>query len=266
MSVKKQPRGGKKNSGSAVGSAKQFQLLNGVITKEDITPLAKSQRSQAEESDSESVDSADLLFSPLGSGAVEEEEEEDEFDHGLLSPVYFGAMYPKRFHHHSSADVEAAVESRRNSVSGYALRDLVGASGNGDFWKEVAATNQEAIFASCPLELPSESAGCVEESCDTSLDEFISADLGTPTSVPPQWDEDYKIKLLCYRDAAGNLRLRTQEDSYTVSRNSSVPVAKVKVGKSRKGKSGKLLKSAIRRKSGVREMVSTGIGIGEFML
>lgn len=269
MGVKKQIRGGKKGSATpSGGSAKHFQLLNGVITKEDITPLAKSQRSQAD-SDEESVDSADLLFSPLGSGAVDEEEDEDEYDHGLLSPIYFGATYPKRFHPHSSLEDRSLVESRRNSVSAYALRDLVGNTGNGDFWKEVGATDQEAIFASSPSEPPAESA-CVEELSNTSLDEFITADLDVPPTsssgpaVLPQWEEDYKIKLFCYKDSTGNLRLRTQEDRYTHTKNSSA--TKVKVGKSRNGKGRKLLKNAIRRKSGVREMVSTGIGIGEFML
>lgn len=265
MGIKKQSRGSKKSpSMPSSGITKQFQLLNGVITKEDITPLSKSQRTQVS-SDEESVDSADLLFSPIGTGAVDEEEEEDEYDHGLLSPIYFGAMYPRRFHHHSIAEEKHLVDSRRNSVSAYALRDLVENTGNNDFWKEVSTTNQEAIFTSSQLELPAESA-CVEESPNTSLDEFISADLGTPTAGPLQWDEDYKIKLLCYRDSTGNLRLRTQEDNYTVSKNSTAPFSKVKVGKSRKGKGRKLLKNAIRRKSGVREMVSTGIGIGEFML
>ncbi|QLL31318.1 hypothetical protein HG536_0B01810 [Torulaspora globosa] len=271
MAVKKQPHK-KSGKGASSSGSKQFQLVNGVITKEDITPLAKSSQHSTASSDDESSTSttmeSDLLFSPMGS-AVDDAEDEDEYDHELLSPVYFGATYPKRFHHVSNAYYDdGAVESRKGSVCGQFLKDLLGNTTNEDFWKEVGTTSEEAIFASQPLEPPVESPSVQDQSI-TSLDEYIREDATAPASSAlsaAQWDDNYKIKLLCYRDTTGNLRLRTQEESCSGSRSLLVG-SNHKVNKIRRGKGkSKLLKNAIRRKSGVREMVSTGVGIGEFML
>lgn len=269
MAVKKQPHK-KSGKGSSSGGSKLFQLVNGVITKDDITPLAKSSQNSATSSDDESSTSTvmepDLLFSPMGSVA---DEDEDEYDHELLSPVYFGASYPKRFHHVSNANDDSVVESRKGSVCGLFLQDLVGNTTNDDFWKEVGATSEEAIFASQPLEPPAELPS-VQDQPTTSLDEFIKEDATAPATSAlsaAQWDDNYKIKLLCYRDTAGNLRLRTQEESCSGARSPLTGSANHRVNKIRTGKGkSKLLKNAIRRKSGVREMVSTGVGIGEFML
>lgn len=273
MAIKKQLHK-KTGKSSTPGGNKLFQLVNGVITKDDITPLAKSSQHSAMSSDDESSTSttteSDLLFSPMSS-AVDEEEDEDEYDHELLSPIYFGSNYPKRFHHMSNAYEHSVVESRKGSVCGQFWKDLLGNTTNGDFWKEVGATNEEAIFtASLPVEQPAESLSSLEDQSNTSLEEFIKEDATAPASSAvsvAQWDDDYKIKLLCYRDTTGNLRLRTQEESVHGARNQTTESTNHKVGKIRKGKGkSKLLKNAIRRKSGVREMVSTGVGIGEFML
>ncbi|QLQ78830.1 hypothetical protein HG537_0B01780 [Torulaspora globosa] len=270
MAVKKQAHK-KSGKGSSNGGSKLFQLVNGVITKDDITPLAKSSQNSAMNSDDESSTSttmeSDLLFSPIGS-VVDDAEDEDEYDHELLNPVYFGATYPKRFHHVSNAHDDSIVESRKDSVCQQFLKDLLGNPTNDDFWKEVGTTNEEAIFASQPSEPPVESPS-VQDQSTTSLDEFIKEDATAPstsTLSTAQWDDNYKIKLLCYRDTTGNLRLRTQEENCKGSRTAVMGCANHRINKIRKGNKSKLLKNAIRRKSGVREMVSTGVGIGEFML
>lgn len=274
--MKKQSHGSVKKNGKGYGNGgnKQFQLVNGVITKEDITPLASSspQRSTTssdEEGSNSTATESDLLFSPISS-AVDEEEDEDEYDHELLSPIYFGASYPKRFHHSSHASDQLGRESRKGSLCGQFWKDLLGNTTNGDFWKEVGTTNEEAIFASEPLQELSTESSPLEDHSNTTLDQFIKEDATAPASSAlsaAQWDDDYKIKLLCYRDTTGNLRLRTQEDNSNVARGLVTESTNLKVRKIRKGKGkSRLLKNAIRRKSGVREMVSTGVGIGEFML
>lgn len=315
--------GKKTNSSSGShNNGKPFQLLNSIITKDDITPLSKSlsgnkvegtvatakdgsydmnnvvgfaacdnQTENSENSTSgeaaatvvtnsvASTPDPDLLFSPLNSGVDEEgddDDEEDVYDHELLSPIYFTAQYPKRFHRRSSLN-PSITEQRNNSLSGYPLNDLLGNATSEDFWKEVSVTNEEAIYypegtVVGETSLPKLSTA-VEPLSDTSFDEFITEDLtAAPSSAVDSntWDEDYKIKLLCYRDATGKLRLKTEEsNNYTVSKQVNNSVRKTvsrQLQKKGKKNKNKLLKHAIRRKSGVWEMVSTGIGIGEFML
>lgn len=320
--------GKKTNTSSGSHSnGKPFQLLNSIITKDDITPLSKSlsgnrvdgtvatakdvnnavgfaacdnqteslqdgtsRETAAASSSSVVINSVastpdpDLLFSPLNSGVDDEGDDDDEdvYDHELLSPIYFTAQYPKRFHRRSSSLNPSITEQRKHSISGYPLSDLLGNTTSEDFWKEVSTTNEEAIYypegaVMGETSSPKLSATAVESSSqdlsDTSFDEYITEDLSAaPSSAVDSstWNEDYKIKLLCYRDATGKLRLKTKEsNSYTVSKQVSNSVRKTvsrqpqKKGKKNKNK---LLKHAIRRKSGVWEMVSTGIGIGEFML
>lgn len=248
--------------GSRDASGKPFQLLNSVITGEDITPLPRGGSSdRSDGGPQETTPDADLLFSPLNAG-LDEGDEEDEYDHDFLSPVYFGAAYPKRFYRRSSIAHTVPERKSSTSLSSYCLGEFLTNSKNDDFWKEVSTTDEEALCfpETDPLspETSQEQKPAVQEqpalpahepAKQADLSQFITEDLGSAQPVDSSsWDQDCKIKLLCYRDAGGKLRLRNANSSRV----------------NKKGK--KLLKGAIRRKSGVREMVSTGIGIGEFML
>lgn len=287
MAVKKESV--KTGGTDTAGSSRPFQLLYGIITQDDIVPLSRTEKAKVADPDRDGEHSgdenwtgsddgsvtetdADLLFSPLNSGDDEEEEDEDEYDNEFLSPVYFGAQYPKRFHH-NGANRGVAVEPRKSSVSNVALNELLGI--NEDFWKDVAMTQEESICypqqtVSDATELPHKTCSSNEDFAETSFDEFITEDFGTSVSMDASsanWDQDHKIKLLCYRDSKGNFRLRTEDES-RVGRStpSKSCVTKKSLKKHNKNKTKKLLKRAIRRKSGVWEMVNTGIGIGEFML
>ncbi|GCE99188.1 hypothetical protein ZYGM_003393 [Zygosaccharomyces mellis] len=285
----------KESHGPRDAAGKPFQLLNSIITGDDITPLPRggnndsnnnnnnnnedqnqiqeegspnrreSSSSSGADAGGETTPDPDLLFSPLNAG-FDEGDEEDEYDHDFLSPVYFGAPYPKRFHRRSS--LTHVQPDRRSSflssssLSHHPLGEFLINAKNDDFWKEVGTTDEEALCfpeiekqngsgssTNEPLQEPSSSQESQED-----LTQFISEDLGSAQPVDSSsWDQDCRIKLLCYRDAEGKLRLRNANSSDGGS------------GRVQK-KSKKLLRRAIRRKSGVREMVSTGIGIGEFML
>ncbi|AQZ14171.1 YGR079W [Zygosaccharomyces parabailii] len=251
----------KENRGPRDAGGKPFQLLNSVITGEDITPLPRGGNSDGSKSSpQETTPDPDLLFSPLNAG-LDEGDEEDEYDHEFLSPVYFGAAYPKRFHRRSSMAHAAPERKNSTSLSAYSLGEFLTNSKNDDFWKEVGATDEEALCfpetdpLSEPTGMSSSEEPSAQEPCgqepakQADLSQFITEDLGSTQPMDSySWDQDCKVKLLCYRDAEGKLRLRNANGGRV----------------NKKGK--KLLKRAIRRKSGVREMVSTGIGIGEFML
>lgn len=281
----------KESRGPRDAAGKPFQLLNSIITGDDITPLPRGgsnhsnngdDQNQTEEEGSsnrresssssgtdtggETTPDPDLLFSPLNAG-FDDGDEEDEYDHDFLSPVYFGAPYPKRFHRRSS--LTHVQPDRRNSLlsspslSYHPLGEFLINAKNDDFWKEVGTTDEEALCfpevetqnaPAPPMTESSQEPGSSSQESQEDLTQFISEDLGSAQPVDSSsWDQDCRIKLLCYRDAEGKLRLRNANSSDGGS------------GRVQK-KSKKLLKRAIRRKSGVREMVSTGIGIGEFML
>lgn len=106
------------------------------------------------------------------------------------------------------------------------------------------------------------------------IEDFINDDINgneagsstspsSASSSPCLFDNlDYNIKLLCYRDNEGKFTLKKRKFLKTSLRSSSTISKKWKPVSKRD----KLLKRAIRRKSGVCETLSTGFGIGEFML
>lgn len=271
-------------------NGRSFQLSNSTYSQEEILPWSKTENGTVgaagicggeEQSDfsrgGDATTDPDMLFSPLNNG---ESDEEDEYDKGYLSPFYFGAQYPKRFHHGSVQAKTGAVEQHNRSGSSCSMpsSELLGI--NEDFWKEVALTQEESICytpetalgdvqraqADAQAGIQPESQG--EATCaDTSFEEYITEDLDISTATGPDstnWNQDFKIKLLCYRDGKGNFRLKTEED--IKNNHGGNAVTKTSIKKLKKNRDKKLLKRALRRKSGVWEMVNTGVGIREFML
>lgn len=96
--------------------------------------------------------------------------------------------------------------------------------------------------------------------CGTSGSNYSST---MNTNLP-----QYNIKLLCYRDADVNFSLKTtnqlKNNCNITNFISNDPTGLV--GGRRINKKRLLLQKAIRRKSGFREMISTGLEINEFML
>ncbi|UCS22075.1 uncharacterized protein HLK63_K01001 [Nakaseomyces glabratus] len=143
------------------------------------------------------------------------------------------------------------------------LGDLPVDSSISDFWNEVKSTHAEAPVTSSvtsvadtddELRQLSQSLSEGHEHAhahahahtgsDTSLEDFLNhEDLDNDIVTPTQ-----EVKLLCLRDSKGKFTLKTTERS-----------KKNKVKKNKKNK-------VLRRKSGVCAMISTGIGINEFML
>ncbi|CAI4063412.1 hypothetical protein SUVZ_07G3140 [Saccharomyces uvarum] len=153
-------------------------------------------------------------------------------------------------------------------------------TGNTDFWKEVNGTAEEAICLQDTRQRKSSLValhpGDATLGPDDTLgiEDFINDDINgneAGSSTPPSsassspclFDNlDYNIKLLCYRDNEGKFTLKKRKFLKTSLRSSSAISKRWKPVSKRD----KLLKRAIRRKSGVCETLSTGFGIGEFML
>ncbi|CAI4062858.1 hypothetical protein N7582_002236 [Saccharomyces uvarum] len=148
-------------------------------------------------------------------------------------------------------------------------------TGNTDFWKEVNGTAEEAI---CLQDTRQRKSSLVAlhpgDATPLGIEDFINDDINgneagsstspsSASSSPCLFDNlDYNIKLLCYRDNEGKFTLKKRKFLKTSLRSSSTISKKWKPVSKRD----KLLKRAIRRKSGVCETLSTGFGIGEFML
>lgn len=309
---------------------KSFQLLNSIITKDDITPISKAKSSgkavvttttsliidsipsdiksstDIEGSDVESnasMHDSDILFSPLSNSLhIDDMYEEEMYDHKhFLLPQQ--ASIISNTNNAANTTDESIVEDYRNVPAGlnimdshqYSLADDLPLSSplsdtHDDFWKEVSTTDEEAICFGDDSTTEKDFFKQRKPSIipqDTSMEDCISDELAaTSMANNKEWndkifgDANYKVKLLCYRDAEGKLALKTRNVSTSNSRvmkkqvnasnkiynNSKVNAATGMVGKKRKSKRSKLLKKAIRRKSGVAAMISTGVGIREFML
>lgn len=151
-----------------------------------------------------------------------------------------------------------------------------------DFWKEVKGTNEDLIpiNVDCynndnintnkrtPVVSYNRGSSSIENflldeystTCGTSGSNYSST---MNTNLP-----QYNIKLLCYRDADVNFSLKTtnqlKNNCNITNFISNDPTGLV--GGRRINKKRLLLQKAIRRKSGFREMISTGLEINEFML
>ncbi|CEP61551.1 uncharacterized protein LALA0_S03e05402g [Lachancea lanzarotensis] len=205
--------------------------------------------------------------------------------------------YPKRFHRASDAaqtavgcDGVAAVSSSSSSSSSSTssvrsdIESLLdrddSLNSNEDFWREVRATSETA--AATTTELNSSQDSDLSFSLTTSpattvadLSQFSSpvsetcvedyiCDMGPsangPSMLQNQFQPDFQIKRLCFRDAEGKLALTDHsrasvcKPSHARSHNKSYKTSR------------KLLKRALRRKSGLWEMASPKFAVAEFML
>ncbi|CAI4062353.1 hypothetical protein SKDZ_07G3260 [Saccharomyces kudriavzevii ZP591] len=153
---------------------------------------------------------------------------------------------------------------------------------NTDFWKEVNGTAEEAICLQdtrqrkCSL-VALHPGDATPGSDDTlGIEDFIKDDINSTEVIDSSASSssetssssclfdnlDYNIKLLCYRDNEGKFTLKKRKFLKSSLRSSSAISKKWKP----MSKRDKLLKRAIRRKSGVCQTLSAGFGIGEFML
>ncbi|CAI4038774.1 hypothetical protein SMKI_06G1220 [Saccharomyces mikatae IFO 1815] len=157
-----------------------------------------------------------------------------------------------------------------------------GDANNTDFWKEVNGTAEEAICLQdtrqrkCSLVALHPGDAATSENDTLGIEDFIKDDINgaeatepstsssseTPSSSSLFDNLNYNIKLLCYRDNEGKFTLKKRKYLKNSLRSSSAISKKWKP----MSKRDKLLKRAIRRKSGVCQTLSAGFGIGEFML
>ncbi|CAI4490554.1 BBL_G0020630.mRNA.1.CDS.1 [Saccharomyces cerevisiae] len=149
---------------------------------------------------------------------------------------------------------------------------------NTDFWKEVNGTAEEAICLQetrqrkCSLVALHPGDATTSSNDTLGIEDFIKDDINSAEAMEPSPSSspssslldnlDYNIKLLCYRDNEGKFTLKKRKFLKNSLRSSSAISKKWKP----LSKRDKLLKRAIRRKSGVCQTLSAGFGIGEFML
>lgn len=246
-------------------------------------------------SDVETVQSqdSDILFSPLYDSFQRDEFYEQEMynnedhDDNFLRKFEKYQMVPSSSLSSSSSSpaITSESESFTDLVLPLGLHDEIK---DEDFWKEVKATNEDFIpFNNNSDEIRSKRRLSIisQHMANTSMEDFVADDLISTSSTTNNNNNynynniqestdinQYNIKLLCYRDADGKLALKTtnqlkKSNNLIVSNNNSIsngPTGLVR--RKRINKKKKMLKKAIRRKSGVREMISTAVKMNEFML
>lgn len=218
--------------------SKQFKL--GVITVQDISPLSKSKLPHP------TVMGNDV------SGVVSPVHDHDQYQY------HDGFDVMERFDEHTAAPMAstggaATVHDSRSESYYMNLGDLPVDASISDFWREVKSsvddmevtTSTSTVTVDDELKMLSQENEAQYTSSDTSLEDFLNhEDLVNDIAIPAQ-----EVKLLCLRDSKGKFTLKTNRK-------------KIKKEKKLKMKKSKV----IRRKSGVCAMISTGIGINEFML
>lgn len=223
--------------------SKQFKL--GVITAQDISPLSKSKLPHP------TVMGNDVLGEVSYPENFQDDLSDNIMDHAFDDKTHESVNSEKHYH----TDTATAHYSNSNNVY-MNLGDLPVDSSISDFWSEVKSSVDDHIDAIATptstttfdddLKLLSRESEVATPytSSDTSLEDFLNHDdLDNDIVTPAQ-----EVKLLCLRDSKGKFTLKTNR--------------KRKAKKEKKVKKNKV----IRRKSGVCAMISTGIGINEFML
>ncbi|KAL3233037.1 hypothetical protein RNJ44_04953 [Nakaseomyces bracarensis] len=227
--------------------SKQFKL--GVITADDISPLSKSKLPHPTVMGNDvlgEVDYPENFHDELSESIMEHNN--NAFDESFKTPSDTTISHL----HHRNHSINNSVASYMN------LGDLPVDSSISDFWSEVKSSVDDHIDDATTitsanthsmddddLKLLSRDVSAVAPytSSDTSLEDFLNHDdLDNDIVTPAQ-----EVKLLCLRDNKGKFTLKT---------------TRKKAKKEKKVKKNKV----IRRKSGVAAMISTGIGINEFML
>ncbi|SCU82164.1 LADA_0C03444g1_1 [Lachancea dasiensis] len=206
----------------------------------------------------------------------EEEEEEEEV---MLFP-----SYPKRFRASDSAETAGSEDGSSDQCSSGSAPDIESlldkddsVTTNADFWREVPVSSEFA--GDEPAAVVDPGSACDAELATVSplaspqeprLEDFIqdvepSLSAG-PSSYHLQSDyacqSDFQIKRLCFRDADGKLALTDASRSSSLHHISKPLHKRLSNCKTSK----KLLKRALRRKSGFWEMASPAFAVAEFML
>lgn len=191
--------------------------------------------------------------------------------------------FPKRFHSQpNDEDSVDETEAGSESVSSFVGSDIEHLLGkdesvttNADFWREVRTScdyepssvshgseqeeehsNGEAQAPSSPLSPHSPLSPLSHDSItETRLEDFIR-DIGSLNSASPDnFQPDFQIKRLCFRDADGKLALTASGGSHVHKPSSKNPRS-----------SKKLMRRVLRRKSALWEMASPNFAVAEFML
>jgi len=267
---------------------KEAEIVDSIPT--DMKPMYSSDHSVSDDNDNDD----DSLFSPLSSQLQDDNDYSyysDDMENlkkfQLHTPNFVSTSSVSKNDKYKYNPSNSLLQERLNSFDfdEHSLPELSNENNShDDFWKEVTSTNEEAI--SLPEDAnhhhytTTQENGSVDSHQDeiVSVEDFISDDLAATNNnnnnnnnnnsgSAPEWNENLfqdskqRVKLLCYRDADGKLALKTR----------NVPVAKrnftnaVGLVRKRKNKHRKLLKKAIRRKSGVAQMISTDVGKSELM-
>ncbi|CAL9737568.1 hypothetical protein MOSE0_M03224 [Monosporozyma servazzii] len=245
--------------------------------------------SESNFSDSETVQSqdSDILFSPLYDSFQRDEFYEQE--------MYNDDINNNNYNNSNSEDDDDFSSSLRkfknyqmvptsDNMFASNITDLALPFGiqdeikDTDFWKEVKGTNEDIIpfnnINTDDIRSKRRLSMVSQHMANATMEDFVSDDLlatssttgnTTNNNTPISTDmSQYNIKLLCYRDADGKLALRTTNQNKRNNYSLSGPTGLVRRKRTNKKKN--MLKKAIRRKSGVLEMISTGVKMNEFML
>ncbi|GMM54296.1 hypothetical protein DAKH74_009120 [Maudiozyma humilis] len=247
---------------------------------------AYSSATEGSEHGSSDDNNRDGLFSPLGSPMEDDDNELSYFSDEAENLAKFrSAATPLAAAPLSKSDQQVSQMLMNMNSLDFGASDLSmpfnpdTEDSHDDFWKEVKSTNEEAIAlpanehlgqssAAPSFAYNSPSASPKAQFEAVSLDDFIADDLPATREASHEWNEKlfresyptHPVKLLSYRDGDGQLALRTR------SLSNSTKNARMCIISKRKNKHKKLMKRAIRRKSGVAEMISTDVGISELML
>ncbi|SCW01319.1 LAFE_0D09956g1_1 [Lachancea fermentati] len=239
-----------------------FKVINHDITTDVIEPLAPA-------------DAGRDAGRHAGIASVASDARHDHDDDGDGELAF--PSHPKRFRGHAVAAAETAAAATHACDALEEIEKLVGRDGvlgtTADFWREVAsacedvdgdgdedvtsdgASSDLAPAAMTPATSPLASPLAGDE---PRLEDFIS-DAGTtsaPAAAAAAFQPRFQIKELCFRDADGKLALTAAGPAHVHK------PAHLRASKSSK----RLIKRALRRKSGVWEMVCPSVAVAEFML
>lgn len=232
---------------------------NEILVKSSRRPSESDARDVSLVTDESDADN-ETLFSPIASdaGTFADEEGEEELD----LDWYLPPPYPKRFLHKP-----VSSEPQRSSSLSDDLEDIICETTadidipiNKDFWKDVDSSVTEMDFqVPCTLSppLPQLSSNIESKYKNSRIEDFITTDNSTNCEPAEITNTQfmYPIKKLTFRDSDGKLALDPSTGSAFSHNRVSKPANRMAK-----------FKKLSRTKSGWCEMVSTGIGISEFML
>lgn len=264
--------------------AKSLKPLKYIIV--DSIPPTESNLSDVETIQSQDPD---VLFSPYYDSFDRDDFFEEEIYTNNNNILYgknnsFSSL--KKFQENQTASTVAPATVDITNTDSYPLGlpiQLFEEIKDEDFWKEVKGTNEDIIpidvdyYNNDDIKSSKRSSVMSHNMDSSSIENYLSDEYLTTSSINgsnyasamstdiPQ----YNIRLLCYRDADGNLALKTTNQLKSNCNNTTSFISHDPTGLAgckRINKKGALLQKAIRRKSGFREMILTGAEMNEFML